>query len=173
MQEKCDELMGFFSSLMWIPCNTFRETTVSHLIYAARLKLKWILSCCGLKKAEANNITTKEPLSKVVRRWKSTYPCLRSLSGQPGGVGLEEGRDCASPKALNSATSPEEPRSVLGACNVHRVPPLWASQQSSKSWLLTESGYNGLPQNIFCNVAEFYQPLGWPCMVWSMEKVGS
>lgn len=110
MQEKCDELMGFFSSLMWTPCHTFRETTVSHLIYVARLKLKWILSCCGLKKAEANNITIKEPLSKVVRRWKLIYPCLRSLSGQPGGVGLEEGRDCAGPKALNSATSPEEPR---------------------------------------------------------------
>lgn len=39
--------------------------------------------------------------------------------------------------------------------SLHRV-----CQPRSKSWLLTESGYNGLSHNIFCNLAEFYATFG-------------
>lgn len=83
-----------------MPCNTFSEIAVSHLIYAARLMLKWIMSCCGLKKAEANNITTKEPLIKVIRRWKWTYLPLPETSIGTTGWGGGEWRRGGAVKAL-------------------------------------------------------------------------
>lgn len=67
MQKNCDELMEFFSTLMQMPCNTFSETVVNCLKYGGSLKLKWVLSCWGQQKAEADYITAKSHLLKV---WK-------------------------------------------------------------------------------------------------------
>lgn len=80
----------FFSTLMQMPCNTFSETVVNCLKYRGRLKLKWILSCCGRQKAEADYITAKKSFIKGTEDGNWFIPGWDAHQDSWEGMGVEE-----------------------------------------------------------------------------------
>jgi hypothetical protein len=78
------------------------------------------LSCCGLEKAEANNISTKELCIRVIKKWELVYPCPIHPSGQL----MHLGQGPCDREVLDTelSTIPQEPLIHLSA----QVPPLCA-----------------------------------------------